>query len=128
MSVGVPIKLMHEGLGHIVTVEVKTGETYRGQLTTVEDNMNAMIESVTVTNRDGKVTNLEQVYIRGSQIRFVIFPDMLRHAPMFKLLQSKNKNRGLGLGGQRRTLAMRARAGTALLRGGRGRARGGAER
>jgi small nuclear ribonucleoprotein D3 len=32
MSVGVPIKLMHEGMGHIVTVEVKTGETYRGQL------------------------------------------------------------------------------------------------
>lgn len=64
---------------------------------------------------------LQQVYIRGSQIRLVIFPDMLRHAPMFKLLQSKNKNRGLGLGGQRRTAAMRARAGTALLRGrGRG--------
>lgn len=32
MSVGVPIKLMHEGLGHTVTVEVKSGETYRGQL------------------------------------------------------------------------------------------------
>jgi small nuclear ribonucleoprotein D3 len=71
---------------------------------------------------------LQQVYIRGSQIRFIVFPDMLRHAPMFKLLQSKNKNRGLGLGGQRRTLAMRARADTALLRGGRGRARGTAER
>lgn len=32
MSVGVPVKLMHEGLGHTVTVEVKSGVTYRGQL------------------------------------------------------------------------------------------------
>eukprot|EP00438_Fugacium_kawagutii_P026622 Skav209609 [mRNA] locus=scaffold1634:323557:326309:- [translate_table: standard] len=46
--------------------------------------MNAMLEGVTVTGRDGKVTNLEQVYLRGSQIRYFILPDMLRHAPMFK--------------------------------------------
>ena len=25
-----------------------------------------------------------QVYLRGSQIRYFILPDMLRHAPMFK--------------------------------------------
>ena len=31
-----------------------------------------------------QVTNLEQVYLRGSQIRYFILPDMLRHAPMFK--------------------------------------------
>jgi len=28
---------------------------------TPQDNMNAMLEGVTVTGRDGKVTNLEQV-------------------------------------------------------------------
>lgn len=128
MSVGVPIKLMHEGLGHTVTVEVKSGETYCGLLAWAEDNMNALIEGVTATARDGKVTNLEQVYIRGSQIRLVIFPDMLRHSPMFKMLASKNKNRSLGLAGQKKTMAMRARAGTAMMRGGRGRGRPGGER
>lgn len=66
MSVGVPIKLMHEGLGHTITVEVKTGETYRGQLTNVEDNMNTMVEGVTMTARDGKVTNYEVCTAAGS--------------------------------------------------------------
>merc|ERR1719343_1756154 len=55
--------------------------------------MNAMLEGVTVTGRDGKVTNLEQVYLRGSQIRYFILPDMLRHAPLFK-----KKGRGAGRG------------------------------
>lgn len=32
MSIGVPIKLLHEAEGHIVTIELKTGEVYRGQL------------------------------------------------------------------------------------------------
>jgi small nuclear ribonucleoprotein D3 len=31
-GVGVPVKLMHESIGHVVTVEVKTGQTYRGKL------------------------------------------------------------------------------------------------
>ena len=32
MSIGVPVKLLHEAEGHIVTVEIKTGEVYRGHL------------------------------------------------------------------------------------------------
>lgn len=31
-NLGVPVKLLHESLGHIVTVELKTGEMYRGKL------------------------------------------------------------------------------------------------
>lgn len=29
---GVPVKLLHEALGHIITVELKTGQMYRGKL------------------------------------------------------------------------------------------------
>ena len=82
-----------------------------------EDNMNAMLEGVTVTGRDGKVTNLEQVYLRGSQIRYFILPDMLRHAPMFK-----KKGRGAGRGvygpgkGRGKGLAARARTAAAATR------------
>lgn len=36
MSVGVPIKLFHEAENHIITIEVKTGELYRGYLTEAE--------------------------------------------------------------------------------------------
>ena len=29
---GVPVKLLHEALGHVITVELKTGQLYRGKL------------------------------------------------------------------------------------------------
>ena len=95
MSIGIPIKLLHEAEGHIVTLETVTGEVYRGKLIEAEDNMNCQIQNITMTARDGKVTNLEQVFVRGSQIRFLILPDMLKNAPMFK---PKSKAKGLATG------------------------------
>lgn len=84
MSIGVPIKVLHEAEGHVVTCETNTGEVYRGKLIEAEDNMNCQMTQVTVTYRDGHVAQLENVYIRGSKIRFLILPDMLKNAPMFK--------------------------------------------
>ena len=57
-GLGIPVKLLHEGIGHTVTCELKTGEMYRGHLMNCEDNMNAMLEGVTVTGRDGKAREL----------------------------------------------------------------------
>lgn len=53
MSIGVPIKLLHEAVNHVVTIELKTGELYRGYLVDAEDTMNVRMESVTVTSVDG---------------------------------------------------------------------------
>lgn len=44
MSIGVPIKVLHEAEGHIVTCETNTGEVYRGKLIEAEDNMNCQVE------------------------------------------------------------------------------------
>jgi hypothetical protein len=49
---------------------------------TAEDNLNISLKEITVTGRDGRVSQLDQVYIRGSMIRFFIVPDMLQNAPM----------------------------------------------
>jgi small nuclear ribonucleoprotein D3 len=46
---------------------------------TAEDNMNVQLKDITVTARDGRVSHLDQVYIRGSHVRFFIVPDMLRY-------------------------------------------------
>ncbi|KAH8275399.1 small nuclear ribonucleoprotein Sm D3 [Drosophila bipectinata] len=114
MSIGVPIKVLHEAEGHIITCETITGEVYRGKLIEAEDNMNCQMTQITVTYRDGRTASLENVYIRGSKIRFLILPDMLKNAPMFK------KQTGKGLGGT----AGRGKA--AILRAqARGRGRGG---
>ena len=40
MSIGVPVKLIHEAENHVVTIELKSGELYRGTLHEAEDNMN----------------------------------------------------------------------------------------
>ena len=105
--VSVPIKLLHEAIGHTVSIEVRSGEIYRGHLMQSEDNMNVLIENVVRTNRDGSKSSMEQVYIRGGQIRYFVVPDMLRHATMFKNLlktgtsgQSKPPTSGNFLGGK----------------------------
>ncbi|KAK0484377.1 small nuclear ribonucleoprotein Sm D3 [Armillaria luteobubalina] len=116
-GLGVPVKLLHESLGHIITVELKTGQLYRGKAgrrcvsTCPEDNLNISLKEITVTARDGRVSQLDQVYIRGSMIRFFIVPDMLQNAPMFKRV-GPNAMRGRGIGTARgRATIMRARRG-----------------
>ena len=96
MSIGVPIKILHEAEGHVVTCETNTGEIYRGKLIEAEDNMNCQFASVGVTYRDGSKMQLENVYIRGSKIRFLILPDMLKNAPMFKKTQGRGGSAGRG--------------------------------
>ena len=41
--------------------------------------MNVQMKDITVTARDGRVSHLDQIYIRGSHVRFFIVPDMLRY-------------------------------------------------
>ncbi|KAK8869537.1 hypothetical protein CI109_100628 [Kwoniella shandongensis] len=109
-NLGVPVKLLHESLGHIITVELKTGEMYRGKLMEAEDSLNISLREITVTARDGRVSQLEQVYIRGSMIRFIIVPDLLANAPMFKRV-GPNAMRGRGIGAARgRATIQRANA------------------
>ncbi|KAF1837734.1 Sm-like ribonucleo protein [Decorospora gaudefroyi] len=114
-TIGIPIKLLNEAAGHIVTLELSNGEVYRGKLIEAEDNMNVQLKDITVTARDGRVSHLEQVYIRGSHVRYFIVPDMLRNAPMFR--SRGIRGRGVGLARGRATVN-RARAST--RGGGRG--------
>ncbi|KAK9059867.1 hypothetical protein SSX86_020571 [Deinandra increscens subsp. villosa] len=123
-SLGIPVKLLHEAAGHIVTVELKSGEVYRGSMIECEDNWNCQLENITFTAKDGKVAQLEHVFIRGSKVRFMIIPDMLKNAPMFKRLEARIKGKGSALGvGRGRAVAMRARA-QAAGRGAAGPGRG----
>lgn len=124
-SIGVPIKVLHEAEGHIVTLETLTGEVYRGKLLEAEDNMNCQLAQITMTARDGKVSQLEQIFIRGSKIRFVILPDMLKNAPMFKKMLTQ-KSGGVGRGKSALLKAQVAARGRGTgERGGRGAAAAG---
>merc|ERR1712066_1171757 len=94
----IPIKILHEAEGHIITVETATGEIYRGKLSEAEDNMNIQMMNVTITHRSGNTEQLQKIYIRGSQVRFMILPDMLKNAPMLNQTKQQQQRRGLGRG------------------------------
>lgn len=87
MSASIPVKLLHEGEGNTVIVELTNGEKYRGHLVESEDNMNCHLTNVTMRARDGKLSKLETVFIRGSRIRYVVLPDILKQSPMFQKVQ-----------------------------------------
>ncbi|CDP08393.1 unnamed protein product [Coffea canephora] len=110
-SLGIPVKLLHEATGHIVTVELKSRELYRGSMVECEDNWNCQLKNIFFEASDGKVSQLEHVFIRGSKVRFMVILDMLKIAPMFKHLEARIKGKGSALGvGRGRAIAMRARA------------------
>lgn len=75
-GVGIPTILLHDGEGTIVSIELKSGETYRGFLDETEDNMNCVLKDAVRTELNGSTTHVEQVYLRGSQIMFIVFPDI----------------------------------------------------
>ncbi|CAI5759774.1 unnamed protein product [Candida verbasci] len=83
---GIPVRLLNEAQGHIISVELNNGDTYRGKLLENEDNMNLSLYDVTTTKGlTGKVSHMEQVFVRGSMIRFISIPDILRFAPLLNM-------------------------------------------
>lgn len=97
-GIGVPVKVLHEAHGLHVTVELQTGQSYRGRLCAIEDNMNVQLREVTVTARDGQVSAADHVFLRGGQIRFFVLPDNLRHCPEIKSFGKERKGKGMGMG------------------------------
>jgi len=43
-GVGIPIILLHDAEGAVVTIELKDGSTYRGTLEDAQDNMNCLLK------------------------------------------------------------------------------------
>lgn len=134
--VGIPIVLLHDAEGAVITVETKSGELFRGLLFEAEDMMNLYLKKAVVLGpKPGEKRNVEQVYIRGSEIVFIALPEMLRHAPMFQRITHWRKYGGAppeGVGqavGQAAAILRKAterrRGGFAGGRGGFGRGGGG---
>ncbi|KAL6342330.1 hypothetical protein AAG906_007544 [Vitis piasezkii] len=99
-SLGIPVKPLHEAAGHVVTVELKSGELW-----------NCQLENITFTAKDGKVSQPEHVFIHGSKVRFMVIPDLPKDAPMFKRLDARVKGKGSVLGvGRGYAVALRVRA------------------
>lgn len=93
--VGIPIVLLHDAEGAVITVETKRGELIRGLLFEAEDMMNLYLKKAVVHGpTPGSKRNVEQIYVRGTEIVFIVLPDMLRHAPMFNRIKHWRKYGG----------------------------------
>lgn len=90
-NIGVPIKLLYEAEGMKITVEMKNGEIYRGLLLGAEDTMNVSLSDVLRTARNGQISKLPNVYLRGSSIRFIALPDLLKSAPIFQKVKTQKR-------------------------------------
>ena len=49
MSISAPIKLLYEAENNVVTVEIKTGELFRGYLMEASDSMNVRLDEENTT-------------------------------------------------------------------------------
>jgi small nuclear ribonucleoprotein D3 len=92
--VGIPIVLLHDAEGSVVSVETKNGEIIRGLLFEAEDMMNLYIKNAVVWSVDGVKRKVDQLYLRGKEIVFIVIPQMLRHAPMFQRITHWRKHGG----------------------------------
>eukprot|EP00938_MAST-03A_sp_MAST-3A-sp1_P005688 g5688.t1 len=111
-GVSIPVVMVHEGEGHVVSVEMKNGYLYRGVMEASEDNWNVLLKNCILTKPNGEKSNVSTVYLRGDQISFVVLPPMLAEAPVFKRIQDFKKGilqpKGIG----------RAKANVLMGRGG----------
>lgn len=69
-GLGIPVKLLHESAGHVVSVELKSGELYRGSMIECEDNWNCQLENITFTAR--VCFFLSQFYRVSPFVRFFV--------------------------------------------------------
>ena len=71
-----PLTLLKVAQGHPMLVELKTGETYNGNLVAVDSWMNIHLRDVICTSKDGdKFWRMQEVYIRGTTIKYIRIPD-----------------------------------------------------
>lgn len=92
--VGIPIVLLHDCEGAVISVETKNGEIIRGLLFEAEDMMNLYIKNAIVWNIHGAKRKVDQLYLRGREILFIVIPSMLQHAPMFQRIKHWRKHGG----------------------------------
>jgi hypothetical protein len=82
----------------------------QGKLDEAEDNMNLHISNCTKTAKDGRVSTLASVFLRGSHVRFMVLPDILKNAPFFKKIETKQAKQAQAKSGNKSQQAAQQRA------------------
>ena len=87
-GVGIPIILLHDSVGGTVHLELKNGDSYRGILKEAQDNMNCTLKNCKKRTHAGIESEIQEVFIRGSQLAYIVIPEMLGRGPIFKRINT----------------------------------------
>ncbi|KAI9816321.1 MAG: RNA processing protein [Phylliscum demangeonii] len=118
--------LLNAAQGHPMLVELKNGETLNGHLVSSDTYMNLILREVVQTSPDGdKFLRLPEVYVRGSNIKYLRVPDEIIELVKEQQQQSQHSARpGRGGNQARGDHAGRGDRGRGPGRGRGGRGRG----
>ncbi|KAM3596983.1 uncharacterized protein V6R79_023990 [Siganus canaliculatus] len=72
--------------GEVTTVDLKDESTARGRVVNVDAFMNLRLADVLYRDRRGRLTQLQDLFITGRNIRYVHIPD---HIDIMKTIQSQ---------------------------------------
>ncbi|XP_068603599.1 U7 snRNA-associated Sm-like protein LSm10 [Brachionichthys hirsutus] len=72
--------------GEVTTVDLKNESTARGRVVSVDAFMNVRLEDVLYRDRRGQLSQLQDLFITGRNVRYVHIPD---HIDIMKTIQSQ---------------------------------------
>ncbi|XP_053303220.1 U7 snRNA-associated Sm-like protein LSm10 [Pleuronectes platessa] len=72
--------------GEVTTVDMRNESTARGRLVNVDAYMNVRLEEVLYRDRRGQLTQLQDLFVTGRNVRYVHIPD---HVDIMKTIQSQ---------------------------------------
>lgn len=80
-----PLLAIHESISHWVRVELVSGESIKGKLVGVcKETGNVTLEEVLHRGKDLALTVAGRVVVRGSEVRLIVLPDIVKAAPILK--------------------------------------------
>jgi len=68
--------LLKDSKPFLISIETKGKKIFRGNLTFIEENMNCILENAILIDQNGKLSKFKSVFLRGSNIKIFIIPDV----------------------------------------------------
>ncbi|CAI5760264.1 unnamed protein product [Candida verbasci] len=89
-----PLYLLTSAKEKPILVELKTGETFNGNLINCDPWMNLTLSNVIQTNANGdKFEKIEDIYIRGIHVKYLRIPDeIMSYAKEQSLINMEQRN------------------------------------
>jgi len=75
------IKILNDSRPFLISIETKGNKIFRGNLTSIEENMNCILENTILIDQNGKISKFKSVFLRGSNIKIFIVPDIFKNVP-----------------------------------------------